>query len=76
MMAEYTRTHQIAASSKSMVDTLIVSAAVSWRKICKFLIRRLGKRQWERVIKLATIDQESGLALLDVGLRCVAQKAI
>lgn len=52
-----------------MTDTVKVSAAVSGREIGKFLIRRLSKRKWERVIEFATIDKERCSASLDVTLQ-------
>jgi hypothetical protein len=66
------RAHQITAGSKPMVDTLKMDAAVSRSETCEFFIRRFGQRQWEQLIKLAGIDQERGLALFDVNLRCNA----
>jgi len=53
-----------------MVDTLKMDAAVSGSETCEFFIRRFGQWQWEQLIKLAGIDQERSLALLDVDLRC------
>ena len=58
-----------------MVDALKMNAAVSRRKTCEFLIRRFGQRRWEQLVKLARVDQERSLALLDVGLRRNAQQA-
>lgn len=49
--------------------TLVVSTAVSRRKICKFLICLFSKGLRERPIVFAAIDQERSLALLDVCLR-------
>ena len=49
--------------------TLVISAAVARRKICKFLICRFSKRLRERAIVFAAIDQERSLAPRDICLR-------
>ena len=61
-------THEITANSKAVRYALIVSAAVARRKIGKFLICCFTSGLWEHFIVLTAIDQERGLALLDVNL--------
>ena len=60
---EYTGTYEVTANGKSMSCTLIVSAAVPGRKVCKFIICRFSKGLWEQFVDLAAIDQERSLAL-------------
>lgn len=43
VLMKYIGTHQITASSKPVVDTVKVSAAISGSKVCKLLIRCFGK---------------------------------
>ena len=51
-----------------MVDTRIVSSAVSRRITLELLIRLCCERRREQIVKLATVDEEGRLALLEVCL--------
>jgi hypothetical protein len=71
---EHMKTNQVAASSKSMSTPLPVRALVPWFKFLKLLVRGFGKILWELRVKLAGVDEQRRIALLEICLQRVVRK--